>query len=67
LGSKKSAIYNLQFAIPVGPHVQARLPGVRRAPGSEWLKDHPRLLELAYTLSKQVREVPGVRGVHIMA
>jgi hypothetical protein len=26
----------------------------RRAPGSEWLKDHPRLLELAYLLSKQL-------------
>ena len=26
----------------------------RRAPGSEWLKNHPRLLELGYNLSKQV-------------
>jgi len=26
----------------------------RRAPGSEWLKNHPRLLEIAYVLSKQL-------------
>lgn len=26
----------------------------RRAPGSEWLKDHPRLLELAYAASKRL-------------
>jgi len=26
----------------------------RRAPGSEWLKDHPRLLEVAYAASKRV-------------
>lgn len=24
----------------------------KRAPGSEWLKDHPRFLEVAYTISK---------------
>jgi hypothetical protein len=28
----------------------------RRAPGSEWLKNHPRLLEAAYTLSKRLIE-----------
>ncbi|MFQ5576651.1 MAG: methylenetetrahydrofolate reductase C-terminal domain-containing protein [Anaerolineae bacterium] len=26
----------------------------RRAPGSEWLKDHPRWLEAVYTLSRQL-------------
>jgi hypothetical protein len=34
--------------------MQAHMPEARRAPGSEWLKDHPRLLELAYMLSKQL-------------
>ena len=28
------------------------MPEARRAPGSEWLKDHPRLLEVAYRVSK---------------
>jgi hypothetical protein len=32
----------------------AQLKEPRRAPGSEWLKDHPRLLELAYLISKQL-------------
>jgi hypothetical protein len=32
------------------PH--SHLPEARRAPGSEWLKDHPKLLELAYLLSR---------------
>jgi Methylene-tetrahydrofolate reductase C terminal len=26
----------------------------RRAPGSEWLKDHPKLLEVAYLISKRL-------------
>jgi hypothetical protein len=29
-------------------------PESRRAPGSEWLKNHPRLLEVAYRISKQL-------------
>src|SRR5262245_27181206 len=32
----------------------ANLPEARRAPGSEWLKDHPRLLEIAYVISKRL-------------
>lgn len=32
----------------------ARMNEARRAPGSEWLKNHPRLLELAYTVSKRL-------------
>jgi hypothetical protein len=31
---------------------QPQMPEARRAPGSEWLKSHPRPLELAYRLSK---------------
>ena len=34
--------------------MQAHMPEARRAPGSEWLKDHPRLLELAYALAKRL-------------
>ena len=33
---------------------QSHIPEARRAPGSEWLKDHPKLLELAYLLSKRL-------------
>lgn len=35
----------------------------RRAPGSEWLKNHPRFLEIAYDLSKRVivRVYPGMK------
>ena len=29
-------------------------PLIRRAPGSEWLKNHPRLLEAAYRVAKQL-------------
>ncbi len=32
----------------------AQLKEARRAPGSEWLKDHPRLLEAAYVASKRM-------------
>ena len=32
----------------------SQMKGARRAPGSEWLKDHPRPLELAYMLAKQL-------------
>jgi hypothetical protein len=32
----------------------AQMNEARRAPGSEWLKDHPRLLEIAYLISKQL-------------
>jgi hypothetical protein len=31
-----------------------KMKEARRAPGSEWLKDHPRLLEIAYLISKQL-------------
>lgn len=34
--------------------MRTRMPEARRAPGSEWLKDHPRLLELSYRLSKRL-------------
>jgi hypothetical protein len=30
------------------------MPEARRAPGSEWLKNHPKLLEIAYRLSKRL-------------
>ena len=30
------------------------LPQARRAPGSEWLKNHPRLLEIAYEVSQRL-------------
>jgi hypothetical protein len=30
----------------------------RRAPGSEWLKDHPKILEVAYELTKRLIKVP---------
>jgi methylene-tetrahydrofolate reductase-like protein len=33
---------------------QAQMPEARRAPGSEWLKNHPKLLEFAYLLAKQL-------------
>jgi hypothetical protein len=32
----------------------SHMPEARRAPGSEWLKNHPRLLEVAYVLSKRL-------------
>jgi hypothetical protein len=32
----------------------AQMREARRAPGSEWLKDHPRLLEVAYLISKRL-------------
>jgi hypothetical protein len=34
--------------------MQTRMREARRAPGSEWLKDRPWLLELAYLLSKRL-------------
>jgi hypothetical protein len=45
--------------------MQTHMPEARRAPGSEWLKDHPRLLELAYLLSKRLIEAlyPLVRRI----
>lgn len=33
---------------------KSHLPEARRALGSEWLKDHPRVLERAYAVSKRV-------------
>jgi len=30
------------------------MPEARRAPGSEWLKDHPKLLEALYEISKRL-------------
>lgn len=30
-----------------------RMPEAQRAPGSEWLKNHPKLLEVAYALTKR--------------
>jgi hypothetical protein len=45
--------------------MRAAMSEARRAPGSEWLKDHPRLLEAAYALSKRliVAVYPLVRRV----
>jgi hypothetical protein len=56
---------NFQFAIPEWAYMQTHMPEARRAPGSEWLKDHPRLLELAYLLSKRLIEAlyPLVRRI----
>ena len=35
-------------------HTTSNMREARRAPGSEWLKDHPKALELGYLLSKQL-------------
>src|SRR5262245_534990 len=37
-----------------GALMSVQMREARRAPGSEWLKDHPRLLEVAYVITKQV-------------
>ena len=34
--------------------MSVQMKEARRAPGSEWLKNHPRLLEFAYVFSKQL-------------
>ena len=31
-----------------------QMPEARRAPGSEWIKNHPKLLEIAYVISKRL-------------
>jgi hypothetical protein len=35
-------------------HSKTQIKEARRAPGSEWIKDHPRLLEIAYLISKRL-------------
>ncbi|HEX9374346.1 MAG TPA: methylenetetrahydrofolate reductase C-terminal domain-containing protein [Roseiflexaceae bacterium] len=34
--------------------MSTRLREARRAPGSEWLKDHPKLLEIGYVISRRL-------------
>jgi hypothetical protein len=34
--------------------MSSQMPEARRAPGSEWLKDHPRMLEVLYRVSRQL-------------
>ncbi len=47
----------------------AKMKEARRAPGSEWLKDHPRLLEVAYVLTSRlvVRLYPLMKRVSLRA